>query len=216
MDGSMSDDVLQFRKPDASLRKDREYEPRECRHHNVSIKERPRRLRCSDCKKDIDPFEYILELAEEWERLFPKNEAARNLEAALASVLSAHGTVTIAETGVTARQLTANGAKLESHQSMGAYAWGSGGVVAAVIAAVSKLASDAARWGAREVAYPRFTIEKLRGVKKWRVGVLEQDTWHVLSCETTSISQAYDLAKQEAERLEKPFIIEDRPRKLWR
>lgn len=212
----MSDDgILEFRKPGMSFRVDREVLPRECAHHHVTIRERPRRLKCRDCKKDIDPFEYLLHVAQNWESLFPKNEAARKLETALNSTLAAHGSVTISESGVTAKCLTEAGQTLEARQTWSAYAC-NGGVVAAVLAAVEKLSVSVARWGQRDVRYPRMTIEKVRGQKRWKVGVLSKDGWHLVTDEAASINEAYDAAKNEAERLGEPFIHENRPKKLWR
>jgi hypothetical protein len=210
--------LLAFSPPVAkpfTLRRDRETTAGECPHVNVEIRQRPRRLRCVDCRSLVDPFEYVLRLAEEWERLFPKNEAARKLETALHDVLAAHGSVTITDGGVTARQLTKAGARLEAHESWGVHAW-NGGTASAIIAAVKKLGSQVARWGNGDLAYPRFTIVKTRGVKSWTVGVLnEGGSWRKVD-ERSSLDAAYDLAQEEAHRLGKPFILEDRPRSLWR
>src|SRR5262245_38999243 len=155
----VDDKVLEFKpKTDVSLRVDREF-TRECSHNHVTIRQRPRRLRCRDCKTDIDPFEYLLGCSENWERLCPKNEAARRLEIALDSTVKAHGSVLITESGITAKCLTEAGAKLEAHESWGVHAW-NGGAAAAIIAAVEKLEQDAARWGHRDLQYPRMTIER--------------------------------------------------------
>lgn len=212
--------VLAFTPPKGpvTLRKTRPHEDwgeRECQHNNVRIRERPRRLRCEDCRAAVDPFEYLLGLAERWERLFPKNEAARQLETALASTLEAHGSISISEGGVTARRLTEQGAKLEAHESWSSCTW-TGGVASAIVAAVRKLDIDAARWGGREVVYPRWTVEKVRGEKRFRVGVLaRQGSWGLIA-EVESLSSAYALVKDEAARVSAPPVVEDRPRKLWR
>jgi hypothetical protein len=107
--------VVPFAAPPGSLRIDRSYEARSCYHSHVEIRDKPRRLRCRDCKELIDPFEYIEDLAQRWETIFPKNEAARKLEATISETIKAHGSIIISDSGVTARRLTEQGQKLESH-----------------------------------------------------------------------------------------------------
>jgi len=133
---------------------------------------------------------------------------------ALNTTLAAHGSVIINDSGVTARRLTDHGMKLEAHEAWGFQSW-HGGAAATIIGAVKKLDFDAARWGSGPVVYPRMTIEKVRGEKRWRVGVLTSGGWG-LEGEATSINQAYDLARARAAEMGKPCIIEDRPKRLWR
>ena len=215
--GQADDNVIPFSPPSASLRVDRELEDRRsCRHHHIEIRQRPRRLRCKGCRTDIDPFEYILYLAERWEDVFPKNEAARELEAALKAMLSARGSLAINVDGVTARTVTAHGQKLEAHESWGMHGF-HGGAAGAIVAAVRKLEVESKRWGAAEIVYPRWTIEKTRGQKRWTVGVMmDRSGWETITNDAESVAEAYAIVRAEAAKLEKPVIVEQRPRRLWR
>jgi hypothetical protein len=60
-----------------------------------------------------------------------------------------------------------------------------------------------------------MTIEKKRGQKVWKVGVLTSSSWTLVNDECSSLNAAYKAAQEEAQKLGAPFVHEDRPRKLW-